>query len=593
MKSSLFAKLFLLFALVIVAATAITDAVVRRSWERSFEQQLQRSLTEKVLGLTETLPPIEGCSAPGNDRHEAIVDMVHRQSQAMQVRVTVIDHCGKVLADSEAEPDRMENHATRPEFRAALEQGQVGTNRRTSRTLSVPFLYVAAPARGAKEVGAVRVSYHLVDIAHESARIRNQVLLASLLSLVVGLLLAAVAARSISRRSQRIVEFARRVAEGDFSARVHERSHDELAQVAGSLNVTAQRLEDSFAEIREARSRLETLLNSMHEPVLAVSGDRKLQWFNAQMETIASQPLRIGAALVESIRDPGLLRAIRRTLESRELSTAKVELTAQHRVFQVTTAPLGEHGAVAVLNEITEIEKTEKVRRDFIANVSHELRTPLTSIQGYAESLLETAPPSQEREFLDIIRKNANRMARLTEDLLTLARVESGEDALRLRPVLPSVVLKDAFESFHEVAKAHGRELVLENDAERVARCDLDKIHQVMANLIENAIKYSTPRTKITLGASDAENGVRFYVRDEGPGIPSEHQPRLFERFYRVDKSRSVDSGGTGLGLAIAKHIVLKHGGMIYVQSELGQGSKFSFVLPFASESDPLTAKPA
>jgi len=221
--------------------------------------------------------------------------------------------------------------------------------------------------------------------------------------------------------------------------------------------------------------------------------------------------------------------------------------------------------------------------------MSHELRTPLTSIQGYTESLLENAPPSQEREFLDIIRKNAKRMARLTEDLLTLARVESGEDALRLRPVLPSVVLKDAFDSFQELAKVDGRVLTIEDDTERITRCDMDKIHQVMANLVENAIKYSTPGTPITLGADDVENGVRFYVRDQGPGIGSEHLSRLFERFYRVDKSRSVESGGTGLGLAIAKHIVLKHGGSIYVQSELGKGSTFSFVLPYADEAhDPV-----
>jgi two-component system phosphate regulon sensor histidine kinase PhoR len=520
--------------------------------------------------------------------HRELNDAVHRQSEALRVRITVINLCGGVLADSEASPDHMENHATRPEFRAALEDHQVGANRRTSRTLGVPFLYVAAPARGTHDVGAVRASFHLGEIAAVSARIRSQVFLASLLSLGVGILLAAFGARAISVRTQRIVAFARRVADGDFSARVHESSSDELAQMARSLNLTAQRLEDSFAQIREARGRLEALLNSMHEPVLAVSGDRKLQWFNAQMEKIAPQPLRIGEALVESIRDPELLRAIRKTLETRELSTAKVELTGQQRTFQVTTAPLGETGAVAVLNEITEIEKTEKVRRDFIANVSHELRTPLTSIQGYTESLLENAPPSQDREFLDIIRKNAKRMARLTEDLLTLARVESGEDALRLRPVLPSVVLKDAFDSFHELAKINGRTLAMENDTERVTRCDVDKVHQVMANLVENAIKYSTPGTPITLGADDVENGVRFFVRDQGPGIGSEHLSRLFERFYRVDKSRSVESGGTGLGLAIAKHIVLKHGGSIYVQSELGNGSTFSFVLPYASEHDPL-----
>jgi two-component system phosphate regulon sensor histidine kinase PhoR len=353
--------------------------------------------------------------------------------------------------------------------------------------------------------------------------------------------------------------------------------------------MTAAQLEDSFQQIKDARERLETLLNSMNEPVLAVSGDRKLQWFNAQMEKIANHPLKIGTPLAENVRDPELLKAIRKTLETRETSSAKLELNPEQRSFHVTTAPLGTGGAVAVLNEITEIEKTEKVRRDFIANVSHELRTPLTSIQGYTESLLENAPPSQDREFLEIIRKNAKRMTRLTEDLLTLARVETGEDALRLRSVVPSVVLNDAYESFNELTKVSGKRLIIENESEHVVRCDVDKVHQVLSNLIENAIKYASPDTTVAVGAVDAENGVRFYVRDEGPGVRSEHLPRLFERFYRVDKSRSVESGGTGLGLAIAKHIVLKHGGTIYVQSEMGKGSTFSFVLPYGSDShDPV-----
>jgi two-component system phosphate regulon sensor histidine kinase PhoR len=507
----------------------------------------------------------------------------------MNVRVTVIDRCGKVLADSEADPASMENHATRPEFQASLDRGEIGFDTRTSRTLHWPLLYLAVPSRGGERSGALRVAYPTIEIQNQSRRIRNQIWLASGLALAVALILAALSARWISARSQRIVDFANRVAAGDFQARVHESSVDEFSQVAQALNVTAQQLEDSFGQIKESRERLEALLNSMHEPVLAVSGDRRLQWFNSQMEKLAKQPLRIGAALVESVRDPELVRAIRHTLETREISSARSEMIDRSRVFRVTAAPLGEKGAVAVLTEITEIEKTEKVRRDFIANVSHELRTPLTSIQGYTESLLENAPPSEQREFLDIIRKNAKRMTRLTEDLLTLARVESGEDALRLRAVFPSVVLNDAYESFKDLAKVSGRALVVQNDSEHPIKCDLDKIHQVMANLIENSLKYSIPGGKVTIGATDTENGVRFYVQDEGSGISSEHLSRLFERFYRVDKSRSLESGGTGLGLAIAKHIVLKHSGSIYVQSELGRGSTFSFILPFQDEShDPV-----
>lgn len=589
MRFGLFSKLFVLFALIVVVAILITTIAVQNEWERSFEQQLRTGLVEKLKGLQQALPEINGCDPQPTAKLAEISRIVKQQAAAMNVRVTVIDRCGKVLADSEADPGSMENHATRPEFQASLERGETGIDTRTSRTIHSPLLYVAMPSRGGEQSGAVRVAYPTAEIQNQSRRIRNQIWLASGLALGIALILAGFSARWLSARSQRIVDFANRVAAGDFQARVHEGSLDEFSQVAQALNITAQQLEDSFRQIKESRERLEALLNSMHEPVLAVSGDRRLQWFNSQMEKLAGQPLRIGGPLVESVRDPELVRAIRNTLETREISSARSEMIDRGRAFRVTAAPLGEKGAVAVLTEITEIEKTEKVRRDFIANVSHELRTPLTSIQGYTESLLEDAPPSQQREFLDVIRKNAKRMTRLTEDLLTLARVESGEDALHLRAVVPSVILNDAHESFNDLAKVSGRTIVIHNDSEHPIKCDLDKIHQVMANLIENALKYSTPGSKVTVGASDSENGARFYVQDEGPGIGSEHLSRLFERFYRVDKSRSLESGGTGLGLAIAKHIVLKHGGRIYVQSELGHGSTFSFILPFQDEShDPV-----
>jgi len=225
----------------------------------------------------------------------------------------------------------------------------------------------------------------------------------------------------------------------------------------------------------------------------------------------------------------------------------------------------------------------EKTRRDFIANVSHELRTPLTSIQGYAETLLDSSSENHHsREFLEIIRKNANRMSRLTEDLLTLARVESGEQRFAGEPVAPGELLHDAVESFHELAKAHGIELMIEDTAPSSVSADREAIHQVFSNLIDNALKYAASGGRLVLGARPSERGVEFYVRDFGAGISSEHLPRIFERFYRVDKARSRESGGTGLGLAIAKHIVLAHGGAIRAESELNHGSVFLFTLPLA-----------
>jgi two-component system phosphate regulon sensor histidine kinase PhoR len=225
----------------------------------------------------------------------------------------------------------------------------------------------------------------------------------------------------------------------------------------------------------------------------------------------------------------------------------------------------------------------EKTRRDFIANVSHELRTPLTSIQGYTETLLDGAPENgHAREFLDIIRKSALRMSRLTEDLLTLARVESGEQRFDIQSVAPSDLLQEAVQSFRELARAQNVELKVEDVAPEPVGADSEAIHQVFSNLVDNGLKYAASGGRIILGARPITQGVEFYVQDQGPGIPSEHLARLFERFYRVDKARSRESGGTGLGLAIAKHIVLAHGGTIRAQSELNHGSTFLFTLPLA-----------
>jgi two-component system phosphate regulon sensor histidine kinase PhoR len=291
--------------------------------------------------------------------------------------------------------------------------------------------------------------------------------------------------------------------------------------------------------------------------------------------------------LIDSVRDPDFLAAIQEAARDQVVTSARSNTIASGRTFDVTAAPMPGGGAVAVLRDLTETERMEKSRRDFIANVSHELRTPLTSIQGYTETLLDSPiADNHVREFLEIIRKNAARMSRLTEDLLTLARVESGEQRFGIQRVRPEELLQDALESFREVARSYEVELAIENSvASGQVNADREAIHQIFSNLIENALKYAASGKKVILGARAAANGVEFYVRDFGPGISSEHLPRLFERFYRVDKARSRESGGTGLGLAIAKHIVLAHGGTIRAESELHHGSTFLFTLP-GSEPD-------
>jgi two-component system phosphate regulon sensor histidine kinase PhoR len=278
-------------------------------------------------------------------------------------------------------------------------------------------------------------------------------------------------------------------------------------------------------------------------------------------------------------------------LQSGRTQSVMLYSVAPGRSFGMTSAPLPDGGAVCVLRDTTDIARLEKTRRDFIANVSHELRTPLTSLLGYTETLLDESGDNKQHEFLEIIRRNAQRMSRLTEDLLTLARVESGEYALEQMPVPVNVLLQDAQISFNEVARSKGVTIESTGIPDAQVLADRDAIHQVFSNLIDNALKYGSGSEKIQIGAVERDGWIECFVRDFGPGIPSEHLPRLFERFYRVDKARSREAGGTGLGLAIVKHIVLNHGGEAWVTSELGHGSTFWFRLSKAEmPAEPATA---
>jgi two-component system phosphate regulon sensor histidine kinase PhoR len=421
-------------------------------------------------------------------------------------------------------------------------------------------------------------------------------LLASFLALAAATLLAAFLTGRISQRLDRIVLFANRIAAGDLSARLQEENLDELSDVARALDMTASRLEQSFRELEASRRELTALLDSMQEAVVAVNAQGQIIWSNAVMQRICASAVREGRRLVELVRDPDVLSCVEGALRQRVNFTGKALSVAPGRIFEVNAAPTPEGGVVAVLHDVTSIERAEKTRRDFIANVSHELRTPLTSISGYVETLLEGGEKlsSQAREFLAIILKNATRMNRLTEDLLALASVESGDYKPALQPMRASALVEDAIDSLTGIVLDSDVTLEASETTETYVMADPDALNQVFGNLIENALKYARSGKRIVIGSKDLENAVEFFVRDFGPGIASEHLDRIFERFYRIDKARSRESGGTGLGLAIVKHIILAHGGTIRAESELGSGVTFYFTLPVSqtkksSSSDPVT----
>ncbi len=575
MRNGIFLKLMAAFLVVIVVAAILFDLMLGGVWETSLRSEIERNLTEKTQLLAHRVE---------TDRSgRSLADIAAQEGKAADARVTVIDPTGKVLADSEAGTGAIESLSNRKEFAAAL-SGKVGIDQRRSATIGVPFLYIAVPISG----GAVRLAYPLSDVEAISAQMRHRMELASGLVILFALIVAAIASNWTARRLEHIVDVAGRIANGDLQARIEEHSQDEIGRVAGALDKTARRVEQSFAAVVSSQRQLETLLNSMQDAVIAVSADGIVQWANQPMDRLVPQGTRLQQPVVETVRDPDFLASVNEAIATREVKNARATSIVPGRAYDVTAAPLPGGGAVAVLRDLTETERVEKTRRDFIANVSHELRTPLTSIQGYAETLLDSTPENgaPTREFLEIIRKNSNRMSRLTEDLLTLARVESGETRFEVEPVSPAELLHDAEENFREIARGHGIELQIKDSPPPETlphvRADREAMHQVFSNLIDNAFKYGASGGKIVLGARAVPHAVEFSVQDFGAGIASEHLPRLFERFYRVDKARSRESGGTGLGLAIAKHIMLAHGGSIRAESELAHGSTFLFTLPTA-----------
>jgi two-component system phosphate regulon sensor histidine kinase PhoR len=379
----------------------------------------------------------------------------------------------------------------------------------------------------------------------------------------------------------------------------------QMESLVDALQVSAAEVARQLAASSESRRKLEALLDSMQDAVTSVDAAGRIVWANQAMKRLiaeSSGTVRAGHSLVQTIRAPEVLECVQGALEKGEFAELRPVSLPLGRVFAVSASPMPEGGAVVVMQDITHVEQVERTQREFVANVSHELRTPLTSISGYAETLLEGERTGlfftpEVREFLEAIHKSAKRMGRLTDDLLAMARVDSGEQKLRPGPVEVSILFREAEDAVAAlVREKHGMLEIGEfPNAEVVA--DLDAIVQVLSNLIENALNYGrgADGALVVLSAAIlpvALQEVRFCVEDFGAGIASEHLSRLFERFYRVDKTRSRESGGTGLGLAIARHVVEAHRGRMWVESELGQGSRFYFTLPCASMQieEPLVA---
>ena len=588
MQRKFFWKLALTFLALLLSVLLAVDFLAERALRTSYENDGFQQL--KSLARVMQLHPLPLASAlPQTPQDLAALNTWVAANAASGVRITVIAADGKVLADSQTETASMESHADRPEVRDALQAGEGRSIRHSVSQGSELMYYAIREELPGNPPLILRLALPMEDFRGPLWKFRRSLWLWSLLIFLLAGGVALLMSRSYTDRIERLREFSRRVAEGDFRPLLSDGKGDTLEALGSSLNQTAARLDRTIRTLTEERNLSAAILGSMVEGVAVVNGAERLVFANPGFAAILGLdvPPVAGSSLLEVVRQTELIEAVRRVLAGEPRVEAEIATgTLRQHFFAATVASVraGEtSGAVIVLHDITELRKLERVRRDFVANVSHEFRTPLTAIQGFAETLIGGAldDPQNRVRFLGIILEHSRRLARLTEDLLKLSQMDAERLELEIRPISVSQLIESCYETSQRrsVEKDLDLSLNVPSQLPDVA-ADHRRIQEVLQNLLDNAIQYTLPGGKIVLSAELRNDEVIFTVADTGIGIPQADQPRIFERFYRVDVARSREAGGTGLGLSIAKHLVEAHGGRLWVDSEVGVGSKFNFSIP-------------
>jgi two-component system phosphate regulon sensor histidine kinase PhoR len=581
----------------VTAALTLVVATVLISWSvrRTMGDRIERSLVSETRLAAETLSHRQAAS---NTELDGEADALGR---VVGARVTLVASDGVVIGDSELDAAALatiENHGERPEIQQARREG-LGIARRYSTTVRTDLLYVAVPVNNPAlpALGFVRLALPLTEVAEQLAAVRRIALVAFGVGLLAALAVAWTTSMLLSQRVQAIATVAERYARGDWSRPARDYGSDEIGTVARVLDDSAREIGRRATDLASDRARMEAILSGMIEGVLVVNDHGRVQLVNeAARAMLQLQGDPEGRHYVEIVRQPDIAAQLGAAL--RGTATVGLELTLPREpeiVIISRSAPVaspGAAGAVLVMHDITDLRRADRIRRDFVANVSHELRTPLTAVRGYVEALLDQGPdqgnegaePPQVRRFLEIIGRHTLRMERLVRDLLRLARLDAGQEPIE-QVRSPVEALFDAVETELAPALEARQQVVahrIASDATTVVG-DPAKLHDALRNLLENATNYAPESSCITMGAERLGQRIRLTVTDEGPGIPETDLPRIFERFYRVDKSRTRgtrDPGGTGLGLAIVKHLIELHGGKATAANRPEGGAVFTIELP-------------
>ena len=574
---------------VVAAAVALGALLVLAgpAVDRRTRHQTEDTLSAEVRLMARV---VEDELARGT-RPDDLDPVIDDAARDIEARVTIVAPDGRVLADSVAsgpELARMENHGSRPEVREAL-AGHPGHSQRHSATVGEDLLYAAVPVRhDGRTVAVARLSRSLATVSAQARDLWRSAALALLAALAATALASVALSSGLARSLDAMMEAARQYASGNLQARIRVARDDELGELARIINLSADRLQDRLAENARDRGRMEAILQAMDDGVLAVDHRGTVVLANPRLASVLELRDPLGRHYVEVVRQREVGALIEDVLRTGERREAEVELIQLRRAFDITAVPFpGEEGArpgaVLTFNDATERRRLENVRRDFVANASHELRTPLTSIRGFVEALEDGAldDPPTARRFLGKVHTHADRMATLVEDLLELSRLETGGRTPEWEDVVPGDLLEDVAAAFAGLAARKNLALVHEDRGAPFVVTDAERLRRILENLIDNAVKYTPAGGRVVVSAAAAgDGGAVLEVADDGPGIPAEHLPRIFERFYRVDKARSRELGGTGLGLSIVKHLAESLGAGVTVESEPGMGTRFRVALP-------------
>jgi len=512
------------------------------------------------------------------------VDLASAVSKLLDVRVTLMASDGRVLGDSQVAPPGladMDNHSNRPEFVHARREGR-GASIRRSATLGVSFIYVAV---GLDDGSVLRLAMPLSSVDILLSGLRRHLALAMLVGVGVSLLFGYMVYAVVSRPLHKVAEASNQLAYGNLDSEMPVVGDSDLATVGSSLNAMARTLRRKMAELEADKHRTEAVIAAMSSGVVVFDHAARVVLANSSIQTLLElQGAAAGRLPMELVRHPSIESAVRMALEGKD--PPAIELTTgRDRILLAKAAPVRALSgdvelAVMVFHDLTEIRRVERMRKDFVANASHEFKTPLTSIRGYAETLLSVEPGDRDvvREFLEAINRNSILLQALVDDLLVLSSLESEVPPSKERFDLREAI-EQQMQAKSQLTSAHNLQAVLECPAMEI-EADRSRLMRALSNLLDNAIHYNRPGGTVRVSVTPSGRHIRIDVADTGNGVPPAELGRIFERFYRVDKSRTRDSGGTGLGLAIARHAVESMGGTLSVTSKVGVGSTFMIQLP-------------